>query len=200
MNQGHRVKYSGVARFKSKYGVFNLLAATRSTRTHAAIWMGDIAGGDAPLVRIQSACVTSTAFGALMCDCAQQLEMSLAMIAAEGRGIMIYMDQEGRGHGLREKITTMHAMNNGADTVSAFLDRGLRPDTRNYDEAADLLRYLSVASEVKLMTNNPAKVDGLATRGFALSARVPIEVDPTDLIRAYLVTKRDKLGHLLTKA
>jgi len=153
---------------------------------------------DLPLVRVQSSCLTSIAFGALTCDCADQLHMSLRLIADLGVGCVLYMTQEGRGHGLLEKVSQLEEVRLGLDTVHAALRRGVEPDVRDYGDASVMLRWLLGDRPIRLLTNNPTKLLGLEACGVRIGMRVPIEVPPTDYNMEDLQVKKQKMGHILT--
>lgn len=188
---------SPTARFHTRFGEFSLAAFRGGTDdVHTAMWTGELATADPVTLRVQSSCITSTALLGDVCDCAEQIGLALSYIARQGRGIYIYLDQEGRGLGLYEKVTGIAQMNAGADTVTAYTDRGFAPDARTYEDAAQIVRALGVHSELLLMTNNPHKLRAFAEEGFSVQ-RVPLEVNPTARTRAYLSSKKTKLGHLL---
>ena len=162
---------------------------------HLAYVRGDVFGKRDVLARIHSECLTGEVLGSLRCDCRAQLEGALDRIAAEGVGVVVYMRQEGRGIGLGNKVRAYALQDQGVDTVDANLQLGFGADDRSYDQAAGILGELGVAS-VRLMTNNPRKVDGLRTAGVTVSAQEPHWVETTEHSEAYLETKRTKLGHI----
>jgi GTP cyclohydrolase II len=164
-------------------------------KEHVALVKGN-PGGDGVLVRVHSACMTSEVFGSLKCDCAEQLARAMAAIATEGRGVLLYLRQEGRAIGLANKIRAYALQAAGADTVDANRMLSLPDDARRYDAAAAMLRHLGVRS-VRLMTNNPAKVEALAALGVKVGTRVPIVVPARAHSRAYLAAKRDRMRHAL---
>ncbi len=168
---------------------------------HLAIHKGEIAGGEMVLARAHSECFTSEVLGSLKCDCREQLEMSLDAVAKAGRGVVLYLRQEGRGIGLGNKIRAYALQEAGVDTIEANTRLGFVVDGRRYDIAAAMLKALGVRS-VHLMTNNPDKVEQLTRHGVNVVARVPIEVDANQHSLDYLDTKRTKMGHMLepTKA
>ncbi len=166
---------------------------------HLAIHKGDIAGGEMVLARAHSECFTSEVLGSLKCDCREQLEISLDAVAKAGRGVVLYLRQEGRGIGLGNKIRAYALQEGGADTIEANTRLGFVVDGRRYDIAAAMLRALGVRS-VHLMTNNPDKVEQLTRHGVNVVARVPIEVDANQHSLDYLDTKRTKMGHMLEPA
>jgi len=193
------VKTSSRARFRSRYGEFSLRAfEIAPDRTHLAMWLGDLTAPDPLLVRVQSACTTGTALAAVICDCGEQVGMALSRIATEQRGLFLYLDEEARGHGMREKVNGMVEMNHGATTVTAYTGRGLPADRRTYVDLPPMLDALEVTKSLRLMTNNPAKIASLGEHGYDITERVPIEVTPTELTRDYLLTKKTELGHILT--
>src|SRR5262245_37684971 len=160
--------------------------------------MGDLDSEDAPLARIHSQCLTGDVFGSGRCDCGAQLHFALEKISARGAGILIYQLQEGRGIGLMNKLLAYELQDSGHDTVEANQHLGFEADQRNYDLCADVLRYLGV-SRVRLMSNNPQKIEALERAGIHVTERVPIEITPSDGTKNYLKTKKAKLGHLLSK-
>ena len=165
-------------------------------KEHVAAVKGDISGGEGVLARVHSECLTSEIFGSLKSDCKDQLEKALAAIAREGRGVVLYLRQEGRGIGLGNKIRAYALQNQGADTYEANRRLGFADDLRRYDVAAEMLRQLGPKS-IDLITNNPLKVQGLAAEGVTVRRRVPSlgAVNPHNL--GYLRTKRERTGHLI---
>jgi 3,4-dihydroxy 2-butanone 4-phosphate synthase/GTP cyclohydrolase II len=162
---------------------------------YLALALGDVAGGADVLTRLHSECLTGDVFGSLRCDCGAQLNAAMAAIAAEGRGVVLYLrGHEGRGVGLLSKLQAYELQDAGADTVDANLELGLPADAREYSAGAQMLADLGVRS-VRLLTNNPAKVSGLTDCGVEVTARVPLATAVTPYNLRYLVTKRDKLGH-----
>jgi GTP cyclohydrolase II len=162
-----------------------------------ALVMGDVHTAP-PLVRVHSQCLTGDVFGSLRCDCRQQLEMALAMVAEEGAGILIYEQQEGRGIGLMPKLQAYELQDSGLDTVEANEKLGFKADHREFALPAEILKALGVRS-VRLLSNNPDKVAALENAGVTVAERVPCEVDPSTHAEEYLKTKREKLGHLFTR-
>jgi GTP cyclohydrolase II len=160
-----------------------------------ALIMGDIHGAP-PLVRVHSQCLTGDVFGSLRCDCRQQLEMALSMIAGEGAGILIYEQQEGRGIGLMPKLQAYELQDSGLDTVEANEKLGFRADHREFALPAEIVKALGV-TEVRLLSNNPEKVAALENAGIRVAERVPCEVAASEHAEDYLKVKKEKLGHLL---
>jgi len=158
--------------------------------------VGEIRPNEPTLVRVHSECLTGDVFGSLKCDCNDQLQAALRMISSEGRGVVLYMRQEGRGIGLANKLRAYQLQEEGLDTVEANEKLGFRPDLRDYGIGAQILRDLGIG-KIRLMTNNPKKVVGLHGYGLEIVERVPLEAESHELNEKYLRTKRDKLGHLL---
>jgi 3,4-dihydroxy 2-butanone 4-phosphate synthase/GTP cyclohydrolase II len=192
------VRKVAAPRLPTVYGDFQI-HAFRSDVTgdeNVALVMGEIHPDDPVLVRVHSQCLTGDIFGSSRCDCGVQLEQALERIAAEGKGVLLYLLQEGRGIGLMNKLRAYELQEQGHDTVEANERLGFRPDQREYGIGAQILRDLGVR-KMRLMTNNPSKYIALNGYGLEIVERVPLEVPPTDSSRAYLRTKREKLGHLL---
>ena len=166
-------------------------------KTHIALTQGDIADASPILVRVHSQCLTGDVFGSLRCDCGEQLEIALKTIEKEGRGVLVYMRQEGRGMGLKGKLRAYQLQDSdGLDTVEANEHLGYPADLRDYGIGAQILADLGVR-KMRLMTNNPQKVRGLDGHGLEIVERVPLQTEPNPFNRRYLQTKRSKLGHLL---
>jgi 3,4-dihydroxy 2-butanone 4-phosphate synthase/GTP cyclohydrolase II len=161
-----------------------------------ALVYGEIGDGEDTLVRIHSKCLTGDVFHSLRCDCGWQLDKAMELIAADGRGVIVYLDQEGRGIGLLNKLKAYELQDRGADTVEANEQLGFKPDLRNYGIGAQILLDLGLRS-IRLITNNPRKMIGLEGYGLRIGERVPIVQPAHDENAEYLSTKRDKLGHLL---
>ncbi|HIE04492.1 MAG TPA: bifunctional 3,4-dihydroxy-2-butanone-4-phosphate synthase/GTP cyclohydrolase II [Candidatus Latescibacteria bacterium] len=184
--------------FPTRYGHFklHLYESDVDEHHHLALVKGDIADGRPVLVRVHSECLTGDVFHSKRCDCGDQLERALCMIEGEGRGVFLYMRQEGRGIGLPNKIKAYKLQEEGYDTVEANRLLGFPPDLRDYGIGAQILADLGVR-KIRLITNNPAKRVGLEGYGLEIVERVPIEVPPNPYNMRYLETKRDKLGHLI---
>ena len=163
---------------------------------HFALVKGDVAGADDVLVRVHSECLTGDVFHSLRCDCGQQLEDALSKIEDEGRGVVLYLAQEGRGIGLLNKLRAYKLQEEGLDTVDANLKLGLPADLRDYGIGAQILVDLGLSS-IRLLTNNPKKIVGLEGYGLRVTDQVPIQPPATEHNRDYLRAKREKLGHLL---
>jgi 3,4-dihydroxy 2-butanone 4-phosphate synthase/GTP cyclohydrolase II len=164
---------------------------------HVALVKGDISPEDDVLVRVHSECLTSDVFGSIRCDCGPQIHQAMNQIEKEGKGVILYMRQEGRGIGLVNKIKAYALQDNGFDTVEANEVLGFKPDLRDYGIGAQILLDLGVR-KMKLLTNNPRKVKGLEGFGLQIVERVPIEIEPNGSNSKYLKVKKDKLGHLLS--
>lgn len=188
------------ADFPSRFGRFRIYGfeGIRPTETEEAVVLklGDLSSAsDPPLVRIHSQCLTGDVFHSLRCDCRSQLELALDQIVGEGRGLLIYEHQEGRGIGLLNKLRAYELQDEGRDTVEANEELGFAADLRDYALPAAILQYFKVA-EVRLLSNNPEKVNALEKAGIRVVERAPIVVPPIATTAEYLKTKRDKMGHL----
>ncbi len=191
----HRV---AEARLPTEVGDFTVIAYRNDVdkAEHLALVKGEVAGQPNILVRMHSKCLTGDVFGSQRCDCGPQLHAAMELVAQEGRGVIVYLDQEGRGIGLLNKIRAYALQDSGADTVQANQRLGFAPDLRNYGIGAQILRDLGLSS-IRVMTNNPRKLVGLEGYGLEIVERVPLVASPTRDNQDYLRTKRDKLGHLL---
>lgn len=181
----------------TEYGMFRVIAYQSSTSNEPdlAMVLGDISGPDPIIARVHSECLTGDVFGSRRCDCGQQLDGALQRIGEAGRGVLLYMRQEGRGIGLLNKLRAYHLQDQGLDTVEANQKLGFQADQRDYTGAAFILKNLGVHA-VRLLTNNPRKVDALTNCGINVVERVPLVIDPVETNRRYLETKRVKLGHM----
>ncbi len=166
-------------------------------KEHVALVKGEWEEDEPVLVRVHSECLTGDIFGSLKCDCGPQLHAAMRMIDAEGKGVVVYLRQEGRGIGLAAKIKAYKLQEEGLDTVEANVKLGYKPDLRTYGIGAQILKDVGV-KRMRLLTNNPKKIVGLKGYGLEVVDRVPIEIQPTDYNKDYLLTKRDKMGHLLS--
>lgn len=183
-------------RFPTRFGEFTLHGYQHDGVVHLTLVKGDIDAAPSVLMRIHSECLTGDVFGSQRCDCGAQLHAALRMIQQEGKGILIYLRQEGRGIGLWNKLRAYELQDNGFDTVEANLHLGFQPDHRNYTAAIAILKDLGVKS-VRLLTNNPEKAWYFEESSVRLIKRIPLQISPNHENVHYLRTKRDRLGHLL---
>jgi 3,4-dihydroxy 2-butanone 4-phosphate synthase/GTP cyclohydrolase II len=187
------------ARLPTRYGDFTIHAyeSIVDGMQHVALVMGDVASAPSVLVRVHSECLTGDLFGSMRCDCGRQLDQALSRISAEGRGVVVYLrGHEGRGIGIGHKVSAYRLQDQGRDTLQANLELGLPADTRDYSVGAQILKDLGMSS-MRLMTNNPAKYDGIAEFGLVISERVPLITEPNRHNVQYLRTKQEKMGHVL---
>jgi 3,4-dihydroxy 2-butanone 4-phosphate synthase/GTP cyclohydrolase II len=193
------VQRMSVARLPTRYGVFTVYGyrETITGQEHAALVMGELSGNESPLVRVHSECLTGEVFGSIRCDCRAQLDLAMEQIAAEGRGVIVYLKgHEGRGIGLTEKLRAYALQDEGLDTVQANVRLGFQVDTRDYAVGAQLLQDLGV-TKMRLMTNNPRKYQGISEFGLSIEGRVPLVTAPNSENAFYLKTKQALLGHML---
>ncbi|HHQ4898856.1 TPA: GTP cyclohydrolase II [Aeromonas veronii] len=188
------------SKLPTPWGIFTLVGfqETGTGKDHAALVMGDITGEEPVLGRIHSECLTGDALFSLRCDCGFQLQAAMENIAKAGRGVLLYVRQEGRGIGLLNKIRAYHLQDQGADTVEANVALGFAADMRDYTICADMLKQLEVKS-LKLMTNNPRKMKAMESFGIPVAERVPLQEGRNPHNEFYLSTKANKLDHMLKK-
>jgi 3,4-dihydroxy 2-butanone 4-phosphate synthase/GTP cyclohydrolase II len=186
------------ARLPTQFGEFQLLLYSTNIdeKEHLALVMGDLQAGEQVLIRLHSECLTGDVLGSIRCDCGEQLAQSMEMIAKEGRGILLYLRQEGRGIGLRDKLRAYNLQDEGLDTVDANLALGHQADDRNYDVAALILKDLGV-SRISLLTNNPNKIEELLRLGIEVTERIPLQGEVNPENARYLLTKAARMHHLL---
>lgn len=196
--QDPAVRLVASCRLPTPWAVFELhgFEELASGREHVALTLGDLSDGAPVLARMHSECLTGDALHSLRCDCGAQLEAALAAIAAEGRGALLYLRQEGRGIGLLNKIRAYRLQDAGADTVEANHQLGLAADLRSYEAAAEMFELLGV-HRLRLMTNNPRKIRALEERGIEITERMPLQIPPNPHNVGYLRTKASRLGHML---
>ena len=197
---GLRLTKVAEAAFPTQFGAFRIYGFEGRdgdlTEEAVVLKMGDLSAGPPPLVRIHSECLTGDVFHSLRCDCRAQLEIALQSIAQEGRGLLIYEHQEGRGIGLLNKLRAYELQDQGADTVEANERLGFDSDLRSYQLPGAILRYFGLKA-VRLLSNNPQKVEAVERAGVAVAERVPCLADVLDTRESYLRTKKEKMGHLL---
>lgn len=188
-----------IAQLPTKYGTFEAhgYVDQRSGEHHVALVKGDIADGEPVLCRVHSECLTGDTFGSLRCDCGEQRSRAMRQIEKEGRGVFLYMRQEGRGIGLINKLKAYVLQEQGMDTVEANLVLGFKDDERDYSAGAMILQDLGI-KKLRLMTNNPTKIDGLNEYGLEIVERVPIQMPINPFDKYYMQTKQKKMGHMTT--
>jgi 3,4-dihydroxy 2-butanone 4-phosphate synthase/GTP cyclohydrolase II len=193
------VRRVATAELPTGHGAFRLYAyeSLLDKETHLALVRGDIGDGSSVMVRVHSRCLTGDVFHSMRCDCGAQLDAAMTRIAAEGRGILLYLNQEGRGIGLANKIRAYELQDQGLDTVEANERLGFKADQRDYGIGAQILGDLGVRT-MRLLTNNPRKFVGLEGYGLAVIESLPLEIPVSDTTRRYLKTKKEKLGHKLS--
>jgi GTP cyclohydrolase II len=200
----YQIRKVAEADFPTRWGQFRIIGfeghkqsgSERGVETAVALVTGELQAAP-PLVRVHSQCLTGDVFGSLRCDCRQQLEMALSMIASAGAGVLVYEQQEGRGIGLLAKLQAYELQDKGMDTVEANVKLGFKADQREFSLPAAVLKALGVG-KVRLLSNNPEKVQALEKAGVKVVERVPCEVEPHSEAAAYLKAKREKLGHLFS--
>ncbi|MEO8201012.1 MAG: bifunctional 3,4-dihydroxy-2-butanone-4-phosphate synthase/GTP cyclohydrolase II [Gemmatimonadota bacterium] len=198
LSQENLVHRIADARLPTEFGDFRIIGYRNDVdqAEHVALVLGEVAGETNVLVRMHSKCLTGDVFGSMRCDCGPQLHAAMRKISQAGKGVIVYLDQEGRGIGLLNKLRAYSLQDQGDDTVEANKRLGFGADLRNYGIGAQILRDLGLSS-IRIMTNNPRKLVGLEGYGLEISERIPLEPDANDENRGYLNAKRDKLGHLL---
>jgi len=192
------VRRVATAQLPTEFGQFQIHVYESSDRqTHVAMVHGPIGNGEEVLARMHSSCLTGDVLHSVRCDCGAQLEGAMQRIATEGRGVILYLNQEGRGIGLANKIRAYALQDQGYDTVEANEALGFKADHRDYRNGVAILRDLGVSS-MRLLSNNPKKFAGITDHGLVVSERVPLEIPASDGTRRYLKTKKEKLGHVLS--
>ncbi|MDN2660694.1 GTP cyclohydrolase II [Neptunomonas phycophila] len=194
------IEYVADSKLPMPWGTFTMVGFedTETGKDHIALVYGDVSGDEPVLARIHSECLTGDALFSLRCDCGFQLQEALKRISEAGRGVLLYLRQEGRGIGLLNKIKAYHLQDQGADTVEANEQLGFAADMRDYSMCDPMLAHLGIKS-VNLMTNNPRKVAALKTYGVNVAERVPLQVGKNSHNEQYLATKMGKLGHMMTE-
>ncbi|MDA3927574.1 MAG: bifunctional 3,4-dihydroxy-2-butanone-4-phosphate synthase/GTP cyclohydrolase II [Prolixibacteraceae bacterium] len=200
IEQESLIKRGTEARLPTKYGDFQIIPYLQKSngKEHVALVKGELKNDEPVLVRMHSSCITGDIFGSMRCECGDQLHKSMQMIEKEGKGVIVYLDQEGRGIGLLNKIKAYKLQEEGYDTVEANVHLGFAPDERDYGVGAQILRNLGV-KKMRLLTNNPVKRVGLEGYGLQVIENLPIEIEPNEHNEFYMKVKRDRMGHILQK-
>lgn len=191
-----QISWLATTSLPTRYGTFMMsVYQGQGNKEQVVLTVGAVDDGAPVLARLHSECLTGDLFGSSRCDCGEQLDNSLRHLQHEGRGVLVYLRQEGRGIGLANKIRAYHLQDQGFDTVDANRELGLPDDDRDYAEAAAILRGIGVLC-VRLITNNPAKICGLEAHGITVVERVPLHIEPNPINAAYIRTKQERMGHL----
>ena len=193
-----KLKFIETSNLPTDVGEFKVHAFTdeENSKDHLAISMGDLLTNEPVLCRVHSQCITGESFFSMRCDCRYQLTESLVQIAEKGRGVVFYLQQEGRGIGLSNKIRAYNLQDKGLDTVEANHQLGFKEDERDYETISEMINFLAI-KKVNLMTNNPKKIDALKNMGVIVNERIPISTNSNKYNEKYISTKIKKLGHLL---
>lgn len=200
IDQESLIKRGEAARLPTQYGDFTIIPYLQKSngKEHVALVKGEWKADEPILVRMHSSCITGDIFGSMRCECGDQLHKSMEMIEKEGKGVVVYLDQEGRGIGLINKIKAYKLQEEGMDTVDANVHLGFAPDERDYGVGAQILRDLGV-KKMRLLSNNPVKRVGLEGYGLTVTENLPIEIEPNQHNEFYMKVKRDRMGHILQK-